>query len=73
MLSTEDEFQTLFKEEETYDPSKYMFEFAAGQCYDHIWVAALALNCTDIYLKEQGIVFFSSLNVDPRSWSGSAS
>ena len=51
------EFEVLFKQEETYDPSKYMFDFAAGNCYDHIWVAALALNCTDAYLKEIGEYF----------------
>ena len=53
----EGEFQTLFKQEETYDPSKYTFEFVSGQCYDHIWVTALALNCTDTYLKALGRIF----------------
>ena len=48
------EFEALYKQEETYDPSKYMFEFVTGNCYDHIWVAALALNCTDAYLTETG-------------------
>ena len=54
ICSTADEFETLYKEEETYDPSEYTYEFTAGQCYDHIWVTALALNCTDSYLKEHG-------------------
>ena len=48
------EFEELLKDEETYDPSKAMFSFVAAQCYDHIWIAALALNCTDTYLKATG-------------------
>ena len=31
-----------------------MFDIAGGPCYDHIWVAALALNCTDAYMKKIG-------------------
>ena len=48
------EFEVLYKQEETYDPSKYNYEIISGQCYDHVWVAALALNCTDAYLKSIG-------------------
>ena len=48
------EFEVLLKQEETYDPTKYMYEIISGQCYDHVWVAALALNCTDTYLKATG-------------------
>ena len=49
-----DEFEKLIKQEETYDPTNYAYEFANGQCYDTIWVAALALNCTDNFLKTTG-------------------
>ena len=48
------EFEVLYKKEETYDSSNYNFESVSGQCYDHIWIAALALNCTDAYLKVTG-------------------
>ena len=48
------EFEELYRQEETYDPAMSMFDFAGGPCYDHIWVAALALNCTDAYLKAIG-------------------
>ena len=48
------EFESLYRQEETYDPTKYMFEHVSAPCYDHIWVAALALNCTDDYLKRIG-------------------
>lgn len=50
-------FEKLVQEEETYDPSKDAYNFVLGQCYDHIWVAALALNCTDAYLKAVGKCF----------------
>ena len=48
------EFEALYVQEETYDPTKYMFEHVSGPCYDHIWVSALALNCTDARLKAIG-------------------
>ena len=49
------EFDTLYKQEETYDPAYISFEFVAAKCYDHVWVAALALNCTDKRLRDIGI------------------
>ena len=49
--------------EETYDPSKITFSFVTAPCYDHIWVAALALNCTDAHLKAMGKVFLKELLV----------
>ena len=48
------EFTDLYHKEDTYDPAMSMFDFAGGPCYDHIWVAALALNCTDAYMKKIG-------------------
>ena len=56
MLSVS-EFEDLYRQEETYDPANTMFDFAGGPCYDHIWIAALALNCTDDYLKRTGNLF----------------
>ena len=53
------EFEALYVQEETYDPTKYMFEHVSGPCYDHIWVSALALNCTDARLKEIGELIFA--------------
>ena len=44
----------MYRQETTYDPAMFMFDYAGGPCYDHIWVAALALNCTDAYLKDAG-------------------
>ena len=58
MLSVS-EFEDLYRQEETYDPANTMFDFAGGPCYDHIWIAALALNCTDDYLKRTGNLFHS--------------
>ena len=48
------EFDELYKKEETYDPKHHTFEFVAAKCYDHVWVAALALNCTESYLESIG-------------------
>ena len=48
------EFYDLYKKEETYDPSYSSLEQFAPACYDHIWIAALALNCTETYLKTTG-------------------
>ena len=48
------EFDELIKQEETYDPSKIMYSFVTASCYDHIWAAALALNCTEAHLKAIG-------------------
>ena len=48
------EFDELYIHEETYDPKHYMYEFVAAKCYDHVWVAALALNCTETYLANIG-------------------
>ena len=44
----------MYRQETTYDSAMFMFDYAGGPCYDHIWVAALALNCTDAYLKDAG-------------------
>ena len=48
------EFDSLYRQEDTYDMSHSSFEFIAAMCYDHVWVAALALNCTDAYLRRNG-------------------
>ena len=48
------EFKALYYQEETYDSSHKRLEFISAGCYDHIWVASLALNCTDTYLKSTG-------------------
>ena len=53
------EFEMLVKQEETYEPWHDMY-IINGQCYDHIWVAALALNCTDAYLKVNGEFIIST-------------
>ena len=48
------EYDALYKQEELYDPALYMHHSMSGQCYDHIWVAAMALDCTDAHLKATG-------------------
>ena len=55
------EFEVLYRLEETYDPSMSMYDIVSGTCYDHIWVAAIALNCTDAYLKSIGQQFICIL------------
>ena len=47
------EFYTRYRQEETYDiKNKIYEEVSANLCYDHVWVAALALNCTSEYLRQ---------------------
>ena len=46
----------MYVQEETYDVKYKMFEFVGAKCYDHVWVAGLALNCTEAYLKETGML-----------------
>ena len=48
------EFSELYRQEETYDPANNRLEHYAPGCYDHLWVSALALNCTDAYMKTTG-------------------
>ena len=48
------EFEELYKQDDTYDVAHQQFEFCATFSYDHIWVAALALNCTETFLRETG-------------------
>ena len=48
------EFEELYKQEDTYDVAHQQFEFCATFSYDHIWVAALAFNCTETFLRETG-------------------
>ena len=48
------EFDNLYKKEETYNASHSINEHIAALCYDHIWIAALALNCTENKLKDMG-------------------
>ena len=49
------EFFSMYYKEETYDSAYSMYEFGVTFCYDHVWLAALALNCTDSYLREIGM------------------
>ena len=52
------EFEELYRQEETYDVAHQQFEFCATFSYDHIWVAALALNCTETFLRDTGRLWF---------------
>ena len=49
------EFYDLYKKEEAYNDSNSDYTSMAPMCYDHIWVAALALNCTETYLNSKGL------------------
>ena len=48
------EFDTRLQDYPTYRPDLAHFDRALGQCYDHIWVAAIALDCADKKLREMG-------------------
>ena len=53
-LGTVSEFDELYKQEETYDPVNDKHYICAPFAYDSIWIAALALNCTENHLRETG-------------------
>ena len=53
-MGTVSEFDELYKQEETYDPVNDKHYICAPFAYDSIWIAALALNCTETYLRETG-------------------
>ena len=44
----------MYRLEDTYDNAYSMYEIGVTYCYDHVWMAAVALNCTDSYLKLTG-------------------
>jgi hypothetical protein len=48
------EFETRFYNHRSYNKKYKGTDFAAPQCYDHVWIAALALNCTDTILTNIG-------------------
>ena len=49
------EFYDRYQKEEEYNDSNSDYTSMAPMCYDHIWVAALALNCTETYLNSKGL------------------
>ena len=49
------EFDSLYRQEDSYDVINKPFEPLRTLYYDHIWVAALALNCTEKYLRSIGM------------------
>ncbi|XP_045169714.2 gamma-aminobutyric acid type B receptor subunit 1-like [Mercenaria mercenaria] len=51
---TVSEFLKLYREHPTYSPSLEDNMFLTPWCYDHIWAAALALNCTVQTLSDNG-------------------
>ncbi|XP_045167680.2 gamma-aminobutyric acid type B receptor subunit 1-like [Mercenaria mercenaria] len=51
---TAKEFDYLYHHHETYTPEMKQNDFVAHQCYDNIWVSAMALNCTVQRLEEIG-------------------
>ena len=48
------EFDELYRNEKTYNPAYETFYWCAPYSYDHVWIAALALNCTETYLRRIG-------------------
>ncbi|XP_060569149.1 gamma-aminobutyric acid type B receptor subunit 1-like [Ruditapes philippinarum] len=51
---TVSEFFKLYREHPTYTSSLEDNVFLTPWCYDHVWAAALALNCTDATLVSSG-------------------
>lgn len=45
-----------------YSKEASAYEYMAGRCYDHIWLAALALNCTNRRMKEIGEKLKGAIN-----------
>ena len=52
------EFMDRLHSHPLYEPLTKNYEFISGRCYDHIWLAALAMNCTDRRLIEMGQYMF---------------
>ena len=48
------EFAKRYYSLPTYNKDSKNYDSFAYQCYDHIWVVAMALECADKRLKEQG-------------------
>ncbi|XP_052233278.1 gamma-aminobutyric acid type B receptor subunit 1-like [Dreissena polymorpha] len=48
------EFKSRFSTHPSYNPATRDYDFVSGQCYDHIWLCALALNCTITALESMG-------------------
>lgn len=53
-LSSASEFEDRYFSYPTYDVISKSYDFYAHQCYDHVWVAAKALDCTVTRLVELG-------------------
>ncbi|KAL4221902.1 Gamma-aminobutyric acid type B receptor subunit 1 [Mactra antiquata] len=51
---TASEFEELFRNYPSYKPETEAFDFVSYQCYDNVWMAALALNCTDTIMRQNG-------------------
>ncbi|XP_053374069.1 gamma-aminobutyric acid type B receptor subunit 1-like [Mercenaria mercenaria] len=49
---TAKEFEERYYSHPTYNALYKDTDIVAHQCYDHIWIAALALNCSDARLKQ---------------------
>ncbi|XP_052245674.1 gamma-aminobutyric acid type B receptor subunit 1-like [Dreissena polymorpha] len=48
------EFKSRLTTHPSYNPATRDYDFVSGQCYDHIWLCALALNCTITALESMG-------------------
>ena len=61
-IVTVSEFDERYRQEETYDPVNDKYYICAPFAYDSVWVAALALNCTETYLRETGMLYICILS-----------
>ena len=48
------EFDELYRQEATYDTVHEQYYICAPLMYDSVWIAALALNCTEKYIRSIG-------------------
>ncbi|XP_052256428.1 gamma-aminobutyric acid type B receptor subunit 1-like [Dreissena polymorpha] len=51
---TSSEFQKRFTSHPSYNQATSGYDIVSGQCYDHIWLGAMALNCTVSALESMG-------------------
>ncbi|XP_052793612.1 gamma-aminobutyric acid type B receptor subunit 1-like [Mya arenaria] len=54
---TVSEFLDRYYKDPDYNPDLEIYKVAFGQSYDHIWIAALALHCTDTELRRRGFAY----------------
>lgn len=53
-LISASEFEERYFNHPDYNVAMKSYDFVSYQCYDHIWIAALALNCTAEKLTAAG-------------------